>query len=175
MTYIIGSGKKESLTKDQLLYEPKVRAGWSIGTSIASIKQKNITWKIGLVHFDSENIEVGDCVFLSLARTKCDLLIVLVPSDIALREQKKKFRFDLAERCFTLASLSSVDYIVPYDEATPQLILAAVGPDIVYRGRIKDEDISWTSLSKVEKVDIEHPFQERKLLTPQFAGKFFKI
>lgn len=175
MTYIIGSEKKESLTKDQLLYDPKVRAGWSVGTSIASIKQRNLTWKIGVAHFDSENIEIGDCVFLSLARTKCDLLIVLVPSDLSLREQQRTLKFDLAERAFMLASFSFVDYIVPYDEATPQLILSSVNPDIVYWGRTETETIGWTSLSKVEKVEIEHPFRERKISEVQFKGKYFKV
>lgn len=175
MTYIIGSDKKENLSREQLLYDPKVRAGWSIGSSIQAIKQRNMTWKIGVAHFDNESLETGDCVFFSLARTKCDLLLVMMPSDISLREQKKKFKFDLAERAFMVASLSVVDYIVPYDEPTPQLILTAISPDIVYHGRVAQEDISWTSLSRMEKVEIEHPFQERKLVSAQFNGKYFKL
>lgn len=163
----------KTLTKDELLYEPKVRQGWSIGNSISSIKQRNVTWKIGFVHFDSDNLEVGDCVFLSLARAKCDLLVVTLPTDLALRAQKKKYKFNLSERAFTLASLSVVDYIVPYEEETPALILSAVGPDIIFSGRIKNEDMKWAGINpNVKIIDIPHPFQERKV---GFTGKYFNI
>lgn len=159
-------------TKEELLYDPKLRAAWSIGTSIASLKQRNVTWKIGLVHFDSENIEVGDCVFLSLARAKCDLLVVCCPSDLALRLQKRKFKFSLQERAFTLGSLSVVDYIVPYDEETPALALSSVNPHIIFGNRTEGEDLKWTNLNPNIKVDyIDHPYQRRTT----FQGRYFSL
>lgn len=172
MTDLISHPIKQ-LTKEELLYEPKVRAAWSIGNSITSIKQRNVTWKIGFAHFDSDNIEVGDCVFLSLARTKCDLLVVGIPTEMALRLQKKKFKFDMNERAFTLASLSVVDYIVPYEQEDPSLILSAVGPDIIFKGRVKNEDTKWAAMNPNIKIEnIYHPFEERKL---GFTGKYFNV
>lgn len=162
----------KQLTREELLYEPKVRAAWTIGNSISSIKQRNVTWKIGYVNFDSDNIEVGDCVFLSLARTKCDLLVVGIPTDLALRKIKKKFKFDTSERAFTLASLSVVDYIVPYEEENPALTLSAINPDIIFKGRISNEDVSWSINPSIKIETLYHPFQERKL---GYSGKFFNI
>ena len=159
-------------TKDELLYEPKVRAAWSVWQAVASIKQKNVTWKIGFAHFDSENIEVGDCVFFSLARSKCDLLIVCCPSDLASRLQHRKFKFTLQERAFVLASLSVIDYIVPYDEETPGLVMSAVNPDIIFGNRVEDENLKWTNLNPSIKVEqIHHPFERRA----QFNGRFFTV
>lgn len=175
MTVIIGQNQETELTKEQLLYEPKVRAGWSVGNSLSIVKKQNLTCKIGCAHFDHDNIEVGDCVFFSLARTKCDMLVVLIPSDLSLRLNKKNFKFDLAERCFSLASLSVIDYIVPYDEESPNLILNAINPDILYHGRMQNENTDWANLSNVKKIEIKHPFRERKLIDTIFNGKFFKI
>lgn len=164
MTEIINNTSTNSFTKDQLLYDPKIRTSNSLAEAVNFLKKRLITSKVGLVHFDQDQVEPGDCVFLSLARTKCDLLIVLVPSDLSLRVNKKKFKFNSKERCFTLASLSVVDYVCVYDEQDPSMQVININPDIIFGGRIRAENLSWTwtALSKINKQWIEHPFMDRQ-------------
>lgn len=71
-----------------------------------------------------------------------DVLIVAVNEDDSVRRLKGPDRplNPVEDRAAVLASLSMVDYVVPFSEDTPELVLDALRPDIYckggdYRGR----------------------------------------
>ena len=73
---------------------------------------------------------------LEQARALGDLLIVAVNTDASVRLSKGDGRpvVPEGERGELLAALASVDYVVLFDEPTPQRLIAAVVPDVLVKG-----------------------------------------
>ncbi len=81
-------------------------------------------------------IHTGHTRYLAQARTYGDILVVAVNSDSSVRAIKDKQRpiTAQAERAETLAALEAVDYVVIFDEADPERIIAALQPDVLVKG-----------------------------------------
>lgn len=87
-------------------------------------------------------LHAGHIVSLLEAASFGDVLIVAVNEDDTVRRLKGPDRplNPVEDRAAVLASLSMVDYVVPFSEDTPELVLDALRPDIYckggdYRGR----------------------------------------
>lgn len=157
MTHIIGSKPQQRIfSKDELLYDPKIRDAMAVGNSISSIKKHKRLTKIGFTNGKFRVLTPAHCVFLTLCRTKCDILIVGINSDYSLRLLKNPAKFTTSERAFGLASLAPVNYVVPFDEETPYLTISKIQPDIVFKGPDYKEDEVVSAGIPVEI--IEHPF-----------------
>jgi len=78
----------------------------------------------------------GHVRYLAQARALGDALIVAINSDRSVRELKGKGRpiLNEQERAEVLSGLESVDFVVVFDEQTPQQLIAAVLPDILVKG-----------------------------------------
>ncbi len=78
----------------------------------------------------------GHVSSLQLARALGDLLIVGLNSDASVRGYKGPSRPILTqdERAAMLAALECVDYVVIFDEPTPEAALARLQPDIHCKG-----------------------------------------
>ena len=78
----------------------------------------------------------GHIKYLSEARNLGDLLIVGLNSDTSVRDLKGPSRpiYDEGLRLRQLAGLESVDYVVLFEERTPEKFLAAVKPAIHVKG-----------------------------------------
>lgn len=78
----------------------------------------------------------GHVSSLQLARALGDLLIVGLNSDASVRGYKGPSRPILTqdERATMLAALECVDYVVIFDEPTPEAALARLQPDIHCKG-----------------------------------------
>jgi D-beta-D-heptose 7-phosphate kinase/D-beta-D-heptose 1-phosphate adenosyltransferase len=79
----------------------------------------------------------GHCEYLQLARSYGDALLVAVNGDASVqRQQKGKGRpFNhLDDRMAVLASLEAVDYVVPFDQDTPQQVIEAITPHVLAKG-----------------------------------------
>lgn len=65
-----------------------------------------------------------------------DRLVVAVNADETVRELKGPGRpvLPVEERVQVLSALSSVDYVVPFEEATPHDILRELRPDVLVKG-----------------------------------------
>ena len=81
-------------------------------------------------------LHVGHVRYLNQARTLGDALVVAINSDRSVRENKGKSRplVPEAERAEVLAALACVDYVIIFDEATPQSVIDAIVPDVLVKG-----------------------------------------
>jgi len=81
-------------------------------------------------------LHAGHIRYLEAARKKGDLLIVGLNSDASVRRIKGRGRPLVREqdRAEVLAGLSSVDYVVIFDEDDPGSLIAELLPDILVKG-----------------------------------------
>jgi D-beta-D-heptose 7-phosphate kinase/D-beta-D-heptose 1-phosphate adenosyltransferase len=78
----------------------------------------------------------GHVTYLSRAKALGDVLVVAVNSDDGVRALKGADRpiNSLEDRMEVLAALSCVDLVVAFDEPTPELLIAALRPDVFVKG-----------------------------------------
>ncbi len=81
-------------------------------------------------------LHAGHVRYLEDAAALGDRLIVAVNTDASVRRLKGPTRpvNPLAQRLEVLAGLRVVDWVVPFDEDTPQRLIAAIGPDVLVKG-----------------------------------------
>ncbi len=88
-------------------------------------------------------LHAGHVIYLSNARKLGDRLIVVVNSDYSTKRLKGDNRpiNSLAQRMIVLNALSSVDWVISFEEDTPQRIISEILPDVLVKGgdyKIKD-------------------------------------
>lgn len=88
-------------------------------------------------------LHVGHIDYLSKAKRLGDILVVGLNSDSSVRQIKGKHRpiNNELDRARVLSSLSAVDYISIFNEATPRRLIKELKPDILAKGgdwKIKD-------------------------------------
>ena len=78
----------------------------------------------------------GHVRYLQQARALGDVLIVALNSDRSVRELKGPARPILqeAERAEVIAALACVDYVMIFDDPTPQRVIATLLPDVLVKG-----------------------------------------
>jgi len=81
-------------------------------------------------------LHVGHVKYLEKAKKLGDILIVGINSDSSVSRLKGKTRpiNSLNDRSHIIASLKSVDYVIPFDEDTPIELIKAIVPDILVKG-----------------------------------------
>src|SRR5262245_58681519 len=78
----------------------------------------------------------GHVRYLEQARALGDCLILALNSDRSVRELKGEKRpiLNETERAEVMAALRCVDYVMIFDDPTPQRIIAGLSPDILVKG-----------------------------------------
>lgn len=81
-------------------------------------------------------LHVGHVSYLANARKLGDRLIVAVNSDASTRRLKGETRpvNPLDQRMIVLGALGAVDWVVPFEEDTPQRLISEILPDILVKG-----------------------------------------
>jgi D-beta-D-heptose 7-phosphate kinase/D-beta-D-heptose 1-phosphate adenosyltransferase len=81
-------------------------------------------------------LHAGHVAYLQQARDRGDRLIVAVNSDESVQKLKGKGRpfNQLSSRMAVLAALSSVDWVIPFNEETPERIICSILPDVMVKG-----------------------------------------
>ncbi|MBA2816352.1 bifunctional D-glycero-beta-D-manno-heptose-7-phosphate kinase/D-glycero-beta-D-manno-heptose 1-phosphate adenylyltransferase HldE [Candidatus Pantoea persica] len=90
-------------------------------------------------------LHVGHVSYLANARKLGDRLIVAVNSDASTKRLKGSSRpvNPLVNRMIVLGALEAVDWVVAFEEDTPQRLIAGVLPDLLVKGGdYKPEDIA---------------------------------
>ena len=84
----------------------------------------------------------GHCEYLAAARSEGDLLVIGLNSDASVRRIKgdKKPIVPEDDRAFVLSQLAAVDYVVLFDEDTPQRLIKELLPDVLVKGADYDLD-----------------------------------
>jgi len=88
-------------------------------------------------------LHAGHIAFLQEARSLGDRLLVAVNDDDSVRRLKGEGRpvMSLADRVALLSGLAAVDWVVSFSEDTPEMLIAAMSPDLLVKGgdyRIED-------------------------------------
>ncbi|QXX81188.1 bifunctional D-glycero-beta-D-manno-heptose-7-phosphate kinase/D-glycero-beta-D-manno-heptose 1-phosphate adenylyltransferase HldE [Providencia sp. R33] len=108
-------------------------------------------------------LHAGHVSYLANARKLGDRLIVAVNSDASTRRLKGETRpvNPLEQRMIVLGALGAVDWVVAFEEDTPQRLIAEVLPDILVKGGdYRPEDIAgsaevWAAGGEVKVLNFE--------------------
>ncbi|PHM48596.1 bifunctional D-glycero-beta-D-manno-heptose-7-phosphate kinase/D-glycero-beta-D-manno-heptose 1-phosphate adenylyltransferase HldE [Xenorhabdus miraniensis] len=108
-------------------------------------------------------LHAGHVSYLSNARKLGDRLIVAVNSDASTKRLKGETRpvNPLEQRMIVLSALESVDWVVEFEEDTPQRLIAGILPDILVKGGdYKPEEIAgseevWAAGGEVKVLNFE--------------------
>ena len=97
---------------------------------------KNRGEKIVMTNGCFDILHPGHVSYLENARKLGDRLIVAVNTDHSVKRLKGEHRpiNDLHTRMAVLAGLSSVDWLVAFDEDTPQRLIGEILPDLLVKG-----------------------------------------
>ena len=81
-------------------------------------------------------LHAGHVAYLEQARALGDRLCVAVNSDASVRQLKGETRpiNGLQERMTVLSALACVDWVVPFEEETPERIYCRLLPDVLVKG-----------------------------------------
>ncbi|MFH1395139.1 MAG: D-glycero-beta-D-manno-heptose 1-phosphate adenylyltransferase [Candidatus Omnitrophota bacterium] len=92
--------------------------------------------KIGFTNGCFDILHAGHVRYLSEAKKNCDFLIVAVNSDSSVKKIKGNSRPINGQnaRMEVLAALESVDFIVLFEEETPENLIRIITPDILFKG-----------------------------------------
>lgn len=107
-------------------------------------------------------VHAGHVTYLEEAKTKGDILIVLLNSDSSVRRLKGDNRpiVNEEERTTVIAGLGCVDYVCLFDENTPCEMISKLQPDIFIKGgdykgkHIPEMDVMSLYGGKVEYVSM---------------------
>jgi len=149
----------------------------SSATSIADIKticaklkaeRKKIVFTNGV--FDL--IHSGHVDYLSKAKNLGDVLIVGLNSDESVKRIKgdKRPILKQEERAFILTNLKPVDYVVFFDDNTPEKLISEIIPDILVKGadwavdKIVGKDIVEKNGGKVMNIEFVNDQSTSKII-----------
>ena len=82
-------------------------------------------------------IHPGHVFILEQAKAKGDILIVGLNSDSSIKSFKSSDRpiCNQDDRAYVLAAFSCVDYIIIFDEDTPEKLIVDITPDVLVKGK----------------------------------------
>jgi len=97
---------------------------------------KNQNKKVVFTNGCFDLIHAGHIDYLSKAKALGDVMIVGLNSDSSVIRIKGSKRpiLNESERSFIISNLKPVDYVVLFDEDTPQLLIEELLPDILVKG-----------------------------------------
>jgi D-beta-D-heptose 7-phosphate kinase/D-beta-D-heptose 1-phosphate adenosyltransferase len=97
---------------------------------------KNREYKLVFTNGCFDLIHSGHLQTLEFAKSKGDKLVLGVNSDDSIRRLKGDSRpiLPLLERMKLLAALDCVDYVIPFEEDTPQRLIEDIKPDVLVKG-----------------------------------------
>ncbi|OBX07670.1 heptose 1-phosphate adenyltransferase [Gallibacterium salpingitidis] len=114
----------------------------------------------------------GHVSYLANARKLGDRLIVAVNSDASVKRLKGEQRpiNNLQARMAVLAGLASVDWLVAFEEETPQRLISEILPDLLVKGGdYKPEEIAgskevWANGGDVKVLNFENGFSTSNMI-----------
>jgi len=107
-------------------------------------------------------LHAGHTYILEESKKLGDILIVALNSDLSVKKIKSKDRPIVSEldRAYVLSCLSSVDYIILFDNESPEEIICEILPDILIKGsdykgkKVAGEDCLTRNGKKVVLIDL---------------------
>ena len=127
--------RRELLALDDKIYDlgaaVQVRQAWG-GTGL----------RVGFTNGCFDLVHPGHVRLLQKARAACDRLIVGLNSDASVQRLKGPSRPVQPEmaRATVMAAMASVDLVVLFDDDTPEALIRALLPDLLFKGADYTED-----------------------------------
>ncbi|CCG85811.1 bifunctional D-glycero-beta-D-manno-heptose-7-phosphate kinase/D-glycero-beta-D-manno-heptose 1-phosphate adenylyltransferase HldE [Erwinia piriflorinigrans] len=123
-------------------------------------------------------LHAGHVSYLANARKLGDRLIVAVNSDASTRRLKGETRpvNPLLNRMMVLGALEAVDWVIGFEEDTPQRVIAEVLPDLLVKGGdYKPEDIAgskevWANGGDVQVLNFEDGISTSNIIKTIISG-----
>lgn len=127
---------------------------------VSSLRQENKSIVFTNGCFDI--IHPGHIYILEQAKSKGDILIIGLNSDLSIKSFKSQNRPICPEtdRAYVLASLTCVDYIIIFNDDTPERLIIEISPDVLVKGKdyqgkfIAGSEHMLANDKKIELVDI---------------------
>ena len=124
----------------------------------------------------------GHVELLQTARRYGDQLVVAINSDSSVRRLKGKRRPITGEddRAAVLAALESVDFVVIFEEDTPQRVISVLCPDVLVKGSdyaadaIVGKDVVEASGGEVVRVPLVGGYSTEKIMR-EIATRYAEI
>jgi D-beta-D-heptose 7-phosphate kinase/D-beta-D-heptose 1-phosphate adenosyltransferase len=115
-------------------FEEKIADRASAAAQADAWRRKSL--RVGFTNGCFDLLHPGHVGLLRQARGACDRLIVGLNNDASVRRLKGEGRpiQTAAARATVLASMSTVDLVVVFDEDTPQALIEALRPDVLVKG-----------------------------------------
>lgn len=109
---------------------------------LVHVLRSNVNKKIVFTNGCFDILHAGHVMYLNKASEYGDLLIVGVNSDSSVRRLKGKSRpvNNIDDRVSVLAGLSCVDYVVVFEEDTPEDLIKTIRPDVLVKGADYEEN-----------------------------------
>ncbi|MBL7073323.1 MAG: D-glycero-beta-D-manno-heptose 1-phosphate adenylyltransferase [Candidatus Omnitrophica bacterium] len=107
-------------------------------------KERSLGKKIGFTNGCFDILHTGHVRYLTAAREACDILVVGVNSDGSVKQIKGDERpiNNSDARMEVLSALESVDFLTLFEEETPEKLIGALLPNILFKGGDwKEEDV----------------------------------
>ena len=81
-------------------------------------------------------LHIGHIEYLKFSRQQGDVLVIGLNTDRSVREQKGEKRPFVSEdeRARLISALEDVDYVIMFDELTPDELIKRVKPDVLVKG-----------------------------------------
>jgi len=108
-------------------------------------KHKNAGKKIVITNGCFDILHSGHTYLLEQAKKNGDILVLALNSDKSIKNLKSDLRpiVNELDRAYVLSCLSSIDYIILFDESTPERIIHEILPDILVKGSdYKNQEIA---------------------------------
>ncbi len=140
---VVGKLGTSTITIEELLGALKEYEGGEKGKIVpasligsVSLFLRNHQKKIVFTNGCFDIIHYGHISYLQEAGSRGDILIVGLNSDASVRRLKGESRpvVGQEERASVLAALNCIDYVVIFDEDTPQKLIASIKPDVLVKG-----------------------------------------
>lgn len=105
-------------------------------TTVNDVLMQTIGLQVVFTNGCFDIIHEGHIRLLEEAKTLGDVLCVGLNSDESINRQKKLHKriFPLQSRAYVLLALKCVDFVVAFDETTPQLLIEKLHPSVIVKG-----------------------------------------
>lgn len=122
-------------------------------------------------------IHAGHIRLLNEAKRLGDVLVVAINSDSSVRWLKGQGRpiTPLKDRMEILASLKSVDYVIPFSEKSPYQLIQKIQPDVLIKGGDWKNHIIGSDIVSARKGKVVAGAYIRGKSTSQLIGKIKKL
>ncbi len=140
---VVGKLGTSTITIEELLGAIKEYEGGEKGKIVpasligsVSLFLRNHQKRIVFTNGCFDIIHYGHISYLQEASSRGDILIVGLNSDASVRRLKGSSRPVVGEkeRASVLAALNCIDYVVIFDQDTPQELIASIKPDVLVKG-----------------------------------------